>query len=178
MSIAHPSNKAPTATRPTTVAVQRPFSVRGFTSIVLVLGMLMMLTSGLALYLAPRGRVAHATSWTAISLGRQQWAAVHINASLLFGVAASAHVVMNGSRLVGYIKKRAALRVNMKRELACALAVAGVVLAGTILGLAPISFPAEFKYELRDAWEPRIEHTSTPQIRRSETPPVVRSHPG
>ena len=178
MSLAQPSAQTTAAASKPSVVVQRPFSVRGFTSIVLVLGMLMMLTSGLALYLAPRGRVANATAWTALSLSRQQWAAVHINASILFGAAASAHVVMNGSRLVGYIKTRAALRVNMKRELACALAVAGVVLAGTVLGLAPISFPADFKYELRDVWEQRIEHTSGPQIRQSEPPRVVRSHPG
>lgn len=177
MSPAQPSAQTTAAASKPPIVVQRPFSVRGFTSIVLVLGMLMMLSSGLALYLAPRGRVANVTAWTALSLSRQQWAAVHINASILFGAAASAHVVMNGSRLIGYIKKRAALRVNMKRELACAVAVTGVVLAGTVLGLAPINIPADFKYELRDAWELRIEHTSGPSIRRSETPRVDLSYP-
>ncbi|PAY19192.1 hypothetical protein CKO51_12600 [Rhodopirellula sp. SM50] len=176
MSPAQPSAQTTAAASKPPIVVQRPFSVRGFTSIVLVLGMLMMLTSGLALYLAPRGRVANATAWTALWLSRQQWAAVHINASILFGAAASAHVVMNGSRLIGYIKKRAALRVNMKRELTCAIAVTGVVLAGTVLGLAPISFPADLKYELRDVWEQRIEHTSGPSMHRQDADRAVLAH--
>jgi hypothetical protein len=139
------------------VAVEKPFSVRGFTSLLLVLCMMMLLASGLALYVAPRGRVANFTSWTALSLSRQQWAAVHINASILFGVVTSTHLVMNWSRLVGYMKKRAKPEIHMKRELASAVAVACVIIAGTVLELPPISIPVEFKYDLRDAWEQRIE---------------------
>ena len=145
----------------TPVAVARPFSGRGFTSMLLVLCLLMLLASGLILYLAPRGRVANSTSWTALALSRQQWVAVHINASLLFVVATSTHLVMNWSRMVGYLKQRARPGINMKRELASALAVACVIFAGTVLELPPISIPVEFKYNLRDAWEQPVEPSAT-----------------
>ena len=134
-------------------AVERPFSVRGFTSMLLVLCLLMLVASGIALYVAPRGRVANVTSWTALSLSRQQWAAVHINASILFVAVTATHLVMNLSRMVGYLKKRSRPGINMKKELASALAVACVIFAGTTLELPPISVPVDFKYELRDAWE-------------------------
>ena len=68
------------------VVSERPFSVRGFTSLLLVLCLLMLLASGLTLYLAPRGRVANWTAWSALSLSRQQWVAVHINASICSGL--------------------------------------------------------------------------------------------
>jgi hypothetical protein len=135
------------------VAAQRPFSLRGFTSMLLMLCLLMVLVSGITLYLAPRGRVANWSSWTALLLSRQQWVAVHINASVLFGVVTVTHLVMNWSRLVGYLKKRARPEIHMKRELASALAVACAILAGTILELPPISLPVEFRYDVRDSWE-------------------------
>ena len=145
----------------TPVAVERPFSVRGFTSLLLVLCLLMLLASGLTLYLAPRGRVANWTAWTALSLSRQQWVAVHINASILFGVVTLTHLAMNWSRMVGYLKQRARPGIHMKRELASAVAVACVIFAGTILELPPISIPVEFKYNLRDAWEQPVEPAAT-----------------
>ena len=144
------------ASRPavkTSVAVERPFSLRGFTSLLLVFCLLMLLASGITLYVAPRGRIANMTSWTALSLSRPQWVALHINASLLFVVATLTHLAMNWSRLVGYLKKRARPAINMKRELAAALAVASVIFAATVLELPPISLPVEFKYDMRDSWE-------------------------
>ncbi|WP_182867708.1 DUF4405 domain-containing protein [Stieleria mannarensis] len=159
-------NQVAMATDPKrTAAVGRPFSVRGFASMLLVLCMIVMLASGIALYIAPRGRVANSISWTALSISRQQWAALHINASLLFGIAASTHIVMNGSRLVGYIKKRSKPAVNMKRELASAIAVTVVIVAGTLLELAPINFAPAFKDVARSVWE-------QPQVRTD-----VRSGP-
>lgn len=137
-------------------AVVRPFSLRGFTSLLLVLCLLMLLASGITLYVAPRGRFANMTSWTALSLSRQQWVAVHINASILFVVATLTHLAMNWSRLVGYLKKRARPAINMKTELAAAVAVAFVIFAATVLELPPISMPVDFKYDLRDSWEQPI----------------------
>ena len=167
----------------TPVAVEKPFSVRGFTSMLLVLCLLMLLASGIALYLAPRGRVANVTSWTALALSRQQWAAVHINASILFVAVTATHLVMNWSRMVGYLKKRARPGINMKKELASAVAVACVIFAGTTLELPPISLPVEFKYDLRDAWErdareqrvePRVSRNS-PEDRRMNTSRPTRT---
>ena len=138
-------------------AAERQFSLRGFTSMLLMLCLLMVLASGITLYLAPRGRVANWTSWTALLLSRPQWVAVHINASVLFVVASVTHLAMNWSRLVGYVKKRARLRINMTRELASAVAVASLIFAATILELSPISLPVEFRYEVRDSWEQPVE---------------------
>lgn len=152
-------------------AVDRPFSVRGFTSILLVLCLLMMIASGLTLYLAPRGRIANSTAWTALALSRQQWSAVHINASLLFAAVTSAHLVLNGSRLVGYLKKRARPGINMQRELASAIALACVIFAATVLGLPPINLPIELKFKLRDAWEQRVERNVTPHAGAIVQPP-------
>ena len=134
-------------------SIQRPFSLRGFTSMLLVLGLVAMLASGIALYIAPRGRVANMTDWTVFSLSRGQWIALHINASILFVVASVTHLTMNWSRLVGYVKKRSRLSINMKREIASALVLTSVLFAATILSLPPINIPVDFKFTIRDSWE-------------------------
>jgi len=143
------------------VAVQRPFSLRGFASLLMMLCVVIVLASGIALYLAPRGRVANWISWSALSLSRQQWVAVHINASVLFIVVTVTHLAMNWSRLVGYVKKPGRRRIHMKRELVLALAVLCAVFAGTILELPPINAPVEWKYEIRDSWEHRADPTAS-----------------
>src|SRR6056297_2024032 len=104
-------------------AVGRPFSLRGFTSMLLMLCLLGMLLTGIVLSIAPRGRFANWNDWTAISLHRYQWISFHLNASLVFMALSFIHLSMNWSRLA------------------------------TILDLAPIDFPMQMRSRLRDSWE-------------------------
>ncbi|TWU42765.1 DUF4405 domain-containing protein [Novipirellula artificiosorum] len=152
-------------TKPSVAAsVERPFSLRGFISILLVFCLFMMLISGFLLYIAPRGRVANWTSWTALALRRDQWVAVHINSSLIFIVAALFHLIKNWSRMVGYLKQRSSMRVNMKRELAAAFVLTSLILAATIFELPPISIPIELKYKLRDSWEQTSDQPTSSKV--------------
>lgn len=131
----------------------RLFSLRGFTSILLVIALLVVLVSGVMLYVAPRGRTANVIDWSILSLGRSHWVALHINASLLFLVASVTHICMNLSRLVGYLKKRSRPGINMKWELATAVIVSTMIFAATILEIAPIDSLVDLKYQIRDTWE-------------------------
>jgi len=152
--------------------VERPFSLRGFISILLVFCMLMMLISGFLLYIAPRGRVANWTSWTALALRRDQWVALHINSSLIFITAILFHLIKNWSRMVGYLKQRSSMRINMKRELTAAFVLTSLVFAATIFELPPISIPVELKYKLRDSWEQTSDQPTSPkEITRSNRIP-------
>jgi hypothetical protein len=139
------------------LAAQRPFSLRGFASLLMMLCVLLVLASGIALYVAPRGRVANITSWSLLSLDRQQWVAVHINLSLLFIAVTVIHLWMNWSRLVGYVKKKGRRQFHMKAEMLSAVAVAAAIFAGTVLQLRPIHTPVDWRYELRNSWEDTIQ---------------------
>jgi len=50
----------------------RRFNVRGFTSLTLTLAFLVMLISGIVLYVTPRGRTANWTGWTMLGLEKDQ----------------------------------------------------------------------------------------------------------
>jgi hypothetical protein len=134
---------------------RRPFSIRAFTSLLLALSMLVMAFAGVMLYLSPRGRVANWTDWTLIGLGKEQWAGLHMNASLLFVVAAVLHLVLNWSIFFRYLKKKTAAGLQMKRELALAALIAIACVAGTISELPPFNAVAALNEDIKDYWEQR-----------------------
>ena len=131
----------------------RRFSTRGFTSLLLTLSLLVVSFSGVVLYVTPRGRVANWTDWTLFGLGKEQWAALHMNGSILFLVAAVLHLALNWSILCGYVKKKAVAGLHMKRELALATAIAVVCVAGTLYSLPPFSSVLALNHDIKDYWE-------------------------
>ena len=81
----------------------RGFSLRGFTSL-LLMGLFVVLgLSGAMLYASPRGRVANWTDWTLLGLEKGQWEGLHLNGSLLFLIVAVLHLVLNWRPFWGYI---------------------------------------------------------------------------
>ncbi len=78
---------------------------------------------------------------------------MHVNASLLFATLCLLHVGMNASRLIGYVKRRTRPGINMKWELAAAVALATAIFAGTYFEVSPINSFVDFKYQIRESWE-------------------------
>jgi len=97
--------------------------------------------------------VANWTGWTLLGLEKDEWQSVHTNIAILFVLAAVLHLVLNWSMLWGYVKKRGALALNMKLEMLVAALVAGVVLAGSVLGWPPFRSVMALNYQIKDYWE-------------------------
>jgi hypothetical protein len=112
-----------------------------------------MAFSGALLFFTPRGRVANWTDWTMLGLGKEGWAALHINNSVLFLLVAAFHIYLNWSMLWGYMKKKASMAVNLKWELASAVVIAGIVLSGTIYAVPPFSTIMVWHDDIKNYWE-------------------------
>ena len=134
----------------------------------MMIGLVGLLLTGFVLFIAPRGRFANWNDWAVLGLSRQQWISLHINASVAFTVLSFIHLFMNWSRLVGYIKRRSKLQVNMKRELAAALAITLTITLATILDLTPISLPMELRGEIRNSWERPAIHSEEVSLQDSD----------
>ena len=132
---------------------RRRFSTRGFTSLLLTLVLLVMGLSGVMLYLTPRGRVAHWTDWTLLGLGKEGWGALHMNASLLFLLGAVLHLAINWSTFFRYLKKKTVAGLHMKKELALAVVIAGVAVAGTLYEVPPFSSVVALNEDIKNYWE-------------------------
>jgi hypothetical protein len=98
------------------------FQLRGFISILLGLAFLVVVASGLVLWLS------HAPQ--TLGIGKGAWKHAHIFVSLLVLTAGLVHMWLNWPVFWSYLWDRAARRLNRKWELAAALAIT-VLAAGT-----------------------------------------------
>jgi uncharacterized membrane protein YgcG len=138
------------------------FSTRGFTSLLLTLSMLAMCIAGVMLYLTPRGRVANWTDWTLLGLEKEQWASLHMNASLLFMIVAGLHLVLNWSVFFSYLKKKTVAGLHLKKELILASLIATVCIVGTITDLPPFDAVAALNHDIKDYWDQRTARAPVP----------------
>jgi hypothetical protein len=111
-------------------AAPRPFHKRGWVVFVLALSALVLLISGIVLFVAPSGRIANATDWALFWLGREGWVNLHNVFAILFIAGVAWHLVFNWKPLSNYVVSRASHHLNLKREM---LAAAAVVLVLVVL---------------------------------------------
>ena len=132
---------------------RRPFAWRALTSVMISVASVLLLASGIVLFLAPPGRVANWTDWAIFSLRKDEWAALHVSFSSLFVVLALAHVFFNWRPLVSYFKDRLTRRIGFRREWLVAFALCGVVFLGTRKGAPPFSWLLAWSETLKESWE-------------------------
>ncbi len=79
-------------------------SKRNYISIGITMSFLVLLFSGIALYVAPNCRVAGAIGWRFCFLDKESLESVHITFSLAFLILSVVHVLYNWKALVSYLK--------------------------------------------------------------------------
>jgi len=144
---------------------QKPWHWRGFTSLIVTLAFLVLATTGVILYVSPQGRVANWTGWTVMGLSKDQWAAVHTTASLLFLIASGFHVYFNWNALVRYVVLKQ--RLHLKREMIGAAVMVTAVFAGTVIGIPPFRGIVELNDRIKAHWENRSEQAPYPHAEAS-----------
>ncbi len=126
-------------------------NARSMTSFVLSIAFVLVLLSGIALYISPRGRIAHWTGWSFLGLNRDQWSALHLTTSLLLVVSSLSHLVFNWKVLVGYLKSRSKARPSRLPELAISVILCLIFVLGTIWLAPPISGIVSLREQFRQA---------------------------
>ncbi|MGY4707706.1 DUF4405 domain-containing protein [Candidatus Bipolaricaulota sp. J31] len=98
---------------------------------------IVLAVSGIALFIAPSGRVARLSGWKFLGLDKEAWGDLHT----VFGYAAIAfgllHVAFNWHCLLGYLRRRAPLIV-VRPELILALLLAVLIAVASLLGWSPV----------------------------------------
>ena len=126
--------------------------VRAFVSFLTTFSFLAMAFSGVVLYVAPRGREANWGGWRLLGLGKHTWGGVHMTVSLLFVLAAAAHVYFNRKVLWSYVRRRTQGAMSLTGELALALAVTGLVVVGTIAAAPPFRAILRWNDDIKAYW--------------------------
>lgn len=95
--------------------------LRAAVSLTAATSFLVLLVSGVAVYLKPLGKTAAWIGWTWLWLDKDQWEAIHTLLSLLFLASIVLHVLLNLRPLLAYVRSRAGRVPERKWELAVAL---------------------------------------------------------
>lgn len=85
--------------------------------------------SGIALYLAPSGRIVRESGWTFLGLGKDAWESLHLYFGFAMIALVALHLAVNFSPMVCMIKNITVKRKNW-RALAGLTAVTGLFIAG------------------------------------------------
>ena len=110
---------------------KKSFNLRAFASVFAGLSFVLMVVTGLALFIAPSCRIASDTSWTVWGHDKDQWVAVHVWLSIAFIIASAIHIYLNWSVLISYFKSKIRKGWAFRAEWLAALAVCAVLYAGS-----------------------------------------------
>lgn len=129
------------------------FHWRALTSVLMTLAFLVLAVSGTILFLAPPGRVANWTNWTALGLRKSDWGGLHIWFAAVFLGLTAAHVAFNLRPLLGYLRDRLSHRLAWRREWLVAAGACGVIFAGTLAQLPPFASFLAWNEALKESWD-------------------------
>lgn len=132
------------------------------TSVLITAAFLILVVSGIILFVSPPGRIANWTNWSLLALTKKEWTALHIWFSALFLAGAVLHVIFNWRPLMGYFKDRLRGTLGFRWEWAVALALCGLVFAGTRLEVAPFSTLLAFNERVKESWDQPRERAPIP----------------
>lgn len=143
--------------------MNRKFSWRAFISFGLAWAMLVILLSGIMLYLAPPGRYAHWVNWTILGYSKEEWQAIHTLFALIFVILSVLHLVwINWKAFVSYLKLKNTKGFNKSREFGLSLVVVFVVFLGTVFSIPPFKNVIDLGNNLTYSWEKAEERAPVP----------------
>ena len=126
---------------------------RAMTSILIAASFLLLLISGVILFVSPPGRVANWGDWRMIGLSKHEWSGVHTWFAAVFVLTAVFHLVFNLRPLMNYFRDRLTRRLGWRWEWVVAVALCGVVFAGVQTRIPPFSTLLNFGERVKRSWE-------------------------
>jgi hypothetical protein len=133
---------------------KKTFNYRVFTSFTLTLAFLMLLISGIVLYISPAGRVANWTSWNIWGLSKTQWTNLHLTFMVIFIITGVLHLFyFNWKLFWSYLKTKTPAGFKFKPEMSAAIILFIVLVVGTQLKIPPMSTVAYFGEIFSESWE-------------------------
>lgn len=147
------------------------FHTKGFISLLTLGSFIIMTITGLVLYAAPQGRIAHWVTWKFWGLEKSEWEPIHIVSCFFFMVVGIYHLLNNWSLLKNYLTGKIAGALKMRRELAFSALLILVILIGPMFRVAPFTYLLDFGDALKKSWiiskeyEPPFGHAEEVSLR-------------
>jgi hypothetical protein len=139
------------------------FNTKAFISFLVLFIWIILVITGIVLYLSPPGRVANWVEWRFFGLTKEDWQSIHTIFSFTFIIIAALHLYYNWIVFWSYLKSKVAQGIKMKRELLLAGSLVMVTGILVLMELPPFQNVMDFGEYLSDSWsneksEPPIPH--------------------
>ncbi|HCT31459.1 MAG TPA: glycoside hydrolase family 18 [Bacteroidales bacterium] len=133
---------------------QRKFTWKAFVSIGLLYAFIIIFLTGIVLYIAPAGRVSNWINWKILWLTKEKWQSIHTVFSFLFVILSIFHLfTLNWRIFWAYLKNKAAIGLNKKREFYIATVLTFLIFIGVINTFPPFSSVMDLGAYLKEKWE-------------------------
>lgn len=143
--------------------MNKKFSWRAFISFALTYIMVILLLSGIMLYVSPPGRYAHWVNWTLWGFSKEGWQGIHIIFSVGFILLSVLHLLwINWKTFVSYLKSKSSSGFNKKRELIASTLLIFVFFFGTIYSVPPFKNILDLGEHFTASWEKEEEAAPIP----------------
>lgn len=147
-------------------AVKKKFNWRAFTSLYMTFSFIIMILSGIILYIAPAGRIAHWTHIYILGLEKDAWQAIHTIFTFLFILAGGFHIWYNWKPFVFYLRTRMQQKITLRKELFISSFTVIFLIVFTLLEIPPFSSVIELGETITDSWateasEPPVPHAES-----------------
>ena len=145
--------------------MKKNFSWKAFISFGLTYLFIILLVSGIMLYLSPPGRYAHWVDWKILGFTKEKWQALHVIFSFTFVILSVFHLfVMNWKSFISYFKSKKRNGINKKREFYWSTIITLAFFFGIFFSVPPFVYVTDFGEYLTQSWEqeedePPIPHT-------------------
>jgi len=143
--------------------MKKSFSWRVFISFGLFIALVMMLVSGVILYLSPPGRVANWTDWRMIGLTKTGWQNQHIIFGFAFLILSVFHLFfINWKAFLSYLKSKTSEGLKNPRELLTIVILSSLFGTGTYFDIEPFSAIIKFGDTISNSWEQKERQAPVP----------------
>lgn len=148
--------------------------IRKTVSLGLLWSALVMTLTGLALFIAPHGRVDRWIDWQFLGLSKSDYQALHTTFMVLFILLTMLHIYYNWHSIVLYLKNQSRVLIVATREMVIATLIATLFAAGTLLNWPPFKQIVDLGETAKGYWgrtygEPPFGHAeeaALPQLAR------------
>ena len=143
--------------------MEKKFFWKSFVSFSLAWSFLIILISGIVLYIAPPGRVANWTDWTLVGFSKSGWQAIHTIFSYTFVILSVFHLfTLNWKIFWHYFTSKAATGLNKQMELITSVILIIFVFTGTYFNIQPFKAVIDFGEWTTESWETKDEQAPVP----------------
>jgi hypothetical protein len=160
---------------------KKKFNLRAFVSLYMTIAFIIMIISGIVLFIAPPGRIAHWSYWAMLGFTKSEWQAFHIMFTFIFVIAGVLHIIYNWKPLVKYFSNKMSGTTSLRKELIYSIVFSAFIFGGTYYKIPPFVNVIDLGEYLTDSWseestEPPIPHAEELTITEISTQTNITSN--